>query len=84
MSKQEGNWSEIDLSVATILEIYLPNETIVVRKSVPTIGQDPSATAQGYQTFVLEPCVESMTKLLAITVDHIDTLLEDWYPTLGK
>ncbi|KAF7489736.1 Leucine-rich repeat serine/threonine-protein kinase 1 [Sarcoptes scabiei] len=31
----------------------------------------------------LEPNVESLTKLLVIIVEHIDTLLEDWYPSLG-
>ena len=62
--------------MCALLEIFLPNETIVLRK--------PIAVSPGsYQTFALEPCVESVTKLLAIAVDHIDTLLEDWYPTLG-
>lgn len=75
MAKQEGHWSELDLSTPALVEIYLPNETIVLRK--------PVAASQGYQTFALEPSVESITKLLAIAVEHIDTLLEDWYPTLG-
>lgn len=29
------------------------------------------------------PATEPVTQLLALAVDHIDTLLEDWYPTLG-
>uniref|UniRef100_A0A147BMZ4 non-specific serine/threonine protein kinase n=1 Tax=Ixodes ricinus TaxID=34613 RepID=A0A147BMZ4_IXORI len=32
---------------------------------------------------VLKPSRESTAKLLSLAVDHIDTLLEDWYPTLG-
>ncbi|CAN7988726.1 unnamed protein product [Ixodes hexagonus] len=32
---------------------------------------------------VLRPSRESTSKLLSLAVDHMDTLLEDWYPTLG-
>ena len=84
IAKQEGNWAELDVATVAILEIFLPNETIAIRK---LIAEDPNSSNQdvpGYQTFVLEPSVESLTKLLSITVDHIDTLLEDWYPVLGK
>ena len=38
----------------------------------------------GIQSAVLEPNPECASKLLAVAVDHIDTLLEDWYPTLGE
>lgn len=34
--------------------------------------------AQGIQSVVLDPAPECVTKLLALSVDHIDTLLEDW------
>ncbi len=37
----------------------------------------------GYQAIVVEPRPESMPQLMALIVDHIDILLEDWYPTLG-
>ncbi|KAK8788832.1 hypothetical protein V5799_021393 [Amblyomma americanum] len=32
---------------------------------------------------VLLPRMESATQLLALAADHVDTLLEDWYPALG-
>lgn len=87
VAKQEGHWSELDTGSTAMLEIFLPNETIAIRKPIfdRTDGLAFSKNSvQGYQTFALEPSVESVTKLLTIAVDHIDTLLEDWYPILGN
>lgn len=57
--KQDGIWSDIDLSRSSILDIYFPLH----------------ATRRMN--------MQSVTKLLSLCVDHIDILLEDWYPTLG-
>lgn len=57
--KQDGIWSDIDLSRSSILEIHFPLD----------------ATKRMN--------MQSVTKLLSLCVDHIDILLEDWYPTLG-
>lgn len=35
--------------------------------------------ANGIQSVVLDPAPECVAKLLSLAVDHIDTLLEDWW-----
>jgi len=37
----------------------------------------------GFRAIALDPSPVQAAKLLALVVDHIDVLLEDWYPTLG-
>lgn len=76
--KQENIWTEIELKNASLLEIFLPLDNIVIKK--PVVQDDETI---GYQAIVLDPSAEYSTQLLALVVDHIDVLLEDWYPTLG-
>ncbi|XP_043222191.1 leucine-rich repeat serine/threonine-protein kinase 1-like isoform X1 [Amphibalanus amphitrite] len=85
LALQEEQWQDVLTSSAAILEVTLPNETIMIRRSLPDDADDPAAfgTGHGIQSAVLEPNPECASKLLAVAVDHIDTLLEDWYPTLG-
>lgn len=63
--KQDGIWSDIDLSRSSILEIYIPLSTLIVDNEPMSVN------------------LQNITKLLSLCVDHIDILLEDWYPTLG-
>lgn len=80
--KQEETWTDVDLSSSSILELYFPVETLILNRQIAEDtgwGGDTS-----YQTIVLDPSMECVTKLLALAVDHIDILLEDWYPTLGE
>lgn len=73
--KQDDNWCSIDLASTSILEIFFPAHTISVRNINP----------DGVESNVVDVAIDqqSMTQMLALCVDHIDILLEDWYPTLG-
>lgn len=73
--QQEGQWKDVQVNKSSLLEIYLPNQSLFVQ-----IKDE----LNGNKTYTIEPNQEFVAKLLAIAVDHMDTLLEDWYPTLGS
>ncbi|XP_071041167.1 leucine-rich repeat serine/threonine-protein kinase 1 isoform X3 [Parasteatoda tepidariorum] len=77
--QQEGSWSDIEIINSAILEIILPNQTVVIQ--IPKVDADGIIVA--YDNVELQPNSECVAKLLSVSVDHIDTLLEDWYPNLG-
>lgn len=79
MVKQENIWTDVELKNASLLEILLPLDNIVLKQ--PVMQEDETI---GYQAIVLDPSPEFSTQLLTLAVDHIDVLLEDWYPTLGQ
>ena len=81
MVKQEGSWTEIDQSSSAILEISLPQDTVVIKR--PVKGEDGRKEPIGYQALVLDPDPKVVCQFLSLTVEHIDQLLEDWYPSLG-
>lgn len=68
--KQDGIWSDVDLSRSSILEINFPLLNL-------TISDDEGTTK------IIPVNIQSVTKLLSACVDHVDILLEDWYPTIG-
>lgn len=68
--KQDGIWSDVDLSRSSILEINFPLHNL-------TVTDDESNT----RSFPVN--IQCITKLLSACVDHVDILLEDWYPTIG-
>lgn len=67
---QDGTWCETDITNSCLLEMLFPLEDVVVLRP-------------GEPEVVLHPNPEAAARLLALAVDHVDTLLEDWYPTLG-
>ncbi|XP_072941247.1 leucine-rich repeat serine/threonine-protein kinase 1 [Epargyreus clarus] len=76
MVRSEGTWSEVDFRSSACIELLLPAQACVVRR-------DDGLPLNGYQSITLEPSPEVLAKLLALISDHVDLLLEDWYPSLG-
>jgi serine/threonine protein kinase/GTPase SAR1 family protein len=80
MVKQEGKWTKVEQTGSAILEISLPQDTVVIKRPVKDGGRNE---AIGYQALVLDPCPKMVCQFLSMAVEHIDQLLEDWYPSLG-
>lgn len=72
--QQEGVWSDIDLIKPSILELYVPFNSVGLNQDS---GNDQT------ELVIIDPDKQFMTQLLAISVDHIDLLLEDFYPAIG-
>ncbi|CAB4057710.1 unnamed protein product [Lepeophtheirus salmonis] len=79
MIYQEDIWSPLDKSSSSILELSLPQDTVLIKKTI----KNESKEEIGYTMSVLDLNPKSVCQLLALAVEHIDTLLEDWYPSLG-
>lgn len=79
--KQDSVWCDVDLQNSSILEIQFPVDSLIVKPK----PSEHSAISQCIvkDELILECTKESTAQLLALAVDHIDILLEDWYPTLG-
>ncbi len=86
---QEESWTEVDTKNCSVLEVTLPQDTVVIKRPVRGVAGAAAKSALddedpiGYQALVLDANPRSVCQLLALAVEHIDTLLEDWYPSLG-
>lgn len=69
--KTDEFWNDISLQNCSLLEIYFPMQNTVIRSNTNQILAE------------LKPNIGVISKLLTIAVDHVDLLLEDWYPSLG-
>ncbi|XP_037875630.1 leucine-rich repeat serine/threonine-protein kinase 1 isoform X2 [Bombyx mori] len=74
--RQEGAWCDLEVDATACVELCLPAQVCVVKR-------DDGLPIAGYQSISLEPNPETLAKLLALLSDHVDLLLEDWYPSLG-
>lgn len=77
--KQDGVWCDVDMQTSAILEIHFPVESLVIKPLI----DDSTPDCKLKDELVIDCTAESTAQLLALAVDHIDILLEDWYPTLG-
>lgn len=65
----------------SILEVHFPVDSLVIK---PILTEDSDLSLYSLKEELVVDCTpESTAQLLALAVDHIDILLEDWYPTLG-
>lgn len=76
---QENSWFDVPMKTSSILETYLPLDTVIIKRPIKNKNEEDI----GFRAIVLDPSPVQAAKLLALVVDHIDVLLEDWYPTLG-
>ncbi|KAK2169534.1 hypothetical protein LSH36_9g14010 [Paralvinella palmiformis] len=83
------DWHALNLQNTSILEIIIMNETVSVYCNTSdgccATGVDrKSRSLTGKLKKVdIQPSSQIVAAMLAKLVDHIDTLLEDWYPDLG-
>ena len=75
-------WSALNLASTSVLEIIVPSESLTVQLEVDLSNQgDHSETFN--ENVLVQPAPQVTASLMAKLVDHVDTLLEDWYPDLG-
>ena len=77
--EKDISWNALNSQTTSILEIFIPNSSV----SLALSPNNSCYSSEGKKSLVLQPHAQTVAALLAKLVDHIDTLLEDWYPDLG-
>lgn len=73
--KHDDNWGAIAINKSCLMEIFFPMNVLCI-DTLDDSGKSVKSTKH-------EISIQHLTQILSICVDHIDILLEDWYPTLG-
>ena len=94
--QDQTKWIELNQNSTSILEILIPNSSMLIgrRKSFCTSSLEehrretmelPITNPADVVTppISIQPKLQTAADLLTKIVDHVDTLLEDWYPDLG-
>ena len=86
LTQLSGGWDPVDAESISILEILIPNQAlnVTLHFSADKEGYRDSDNLIGPETIVVQPNPQVAAVLLTKLVEHIDTLLEDWYPDLGS
>ena len=77
------DWVPVNMSALSVLEILIPNQSLVVHFDVHENTRHYGTSPMAASTMVVQPALQAIASLMAWAVDHIDTLLEDWYPDVG-
>ena len=79
---EQQEMGQVNLTSTSVLEIMLPNEAVSASfEKLPPNGA--AMTDSMCASVVIHPNQQVLAALLNLVVDHIDTLLEDWYPDMG-
>lgn len=78
----EREWCYLDMANSRILEITFPTD--VLRFHVSTRDGPQLQTLNVANTTMVAREEEATGKLLVKMVEHVDNLLQDWYPELGE
>ena len=87
LTQLSGGWDPVDVDSISILEILIPNQALNLSWKINIDGEmcDFGGSENlGSENMTIRPNPQVASVLLTKIVEHIDTLLEDWYPDLGS
>lgn len=86
LTRLDHEWAPVDMEMTSILEIVIPNQALSLTLNFKSDLDEghPVNEAVSSESVVLRPSPQVVAMLLTKIVEHVDTLLEDWYPDLGS